>query len=66
MREQDQQNPDKADADTDLNGKLKKRLLIAGGLGLLGAAYQPHAWYQPLAMVLLCAAMWPAARRLNR
>ena len=22
-------------------------LLIAGGLGLLGAAYQPHAWYQP-------------------
>ncbi|KMN36277.1 MULTISPECIES: SPOR domain-containing protein [Chromobacterium] len=41
MREQDQQNPDKADADTDLNGKLKKRLLIAGGLVAVALAAIP-------------------------
>ncbi|KMN82411.1 hypothetical protein VK98_08135 [Chromobacterium sp. LK11] len=41
-------------------------LLIAGGLGLISAAYQPHVCYQPLVMALLCAAMWPAARRLER
>lgn len=41
-------------------------LLIAGGLALLSAAYQPQLAYQPLAMVLLCAAMWPATRRLSR
>lgn len=41
-------------------------LLIAGGLALISVAYQPYVGYQPLAMVLLCMAMWPATRRLER
>lgn len=41
MREQNQQDPDKTGGETDLNSKLKKRLLIAGGLVAVALAAIP-------------------------
>ncbi|MCS3806902.1 cell division septation protein DedD [Chromobacterium alkanivorans] len=41
MREQNQQDPDKTGGEADLNSKLKKRLLIAGGLVAVALAAIP-------------------------
>lgn len=41
-------------------------VLIAAGLGLLGAAYHGQLWAQPLFMLAVSMAIWPVARRLHR
>ncbi|MGR2682987.1 MULTISPECIES: SPOR domain-containing protein [Chromobacterium] len=41
MREQNQQDPDKTGGEADLNSKLKKRLMIAGGLVAVALAAIP-------------------------
>ncbi|MCP1293130.1 SPOR domain-containing protein, partial [Chromobacterium sp. S0633] len=41
MREQNQQDPDKTGGEAELNSKLKKRLLIAGGLVAVALAAIP-------------------------
>ncbi|PHV12104.1 MFS transporter [Chitinimonas sp. BJB300] len=41
-------------------------LAIAGGLGLVGTLYQPGLWFQPMVMLMVSLAMWPALRRLSK
>lgn len=44
---------------------LQYYLLIAGGLGLMSALYQPQPAYQATVMLALSLLLWPAARHLQ-